>query len=543
MNQGAGTSQLTLGQAAGQKLMAAFAGYEPSAEILALLQGQHLGGVTLFRSLNVESPAQVRALTAALQTAAAATGQPPLLIGADQEGGTLMALAGTTAFPGNMALGATGAPDLARQIGFALGRELAAQGVNVNYAPVCDVNNNPQNPVVGTRSFGDDPAAVAALAAALVMGLHDAGVAATLKHFPGHGDTSGDSHHGLPVVQHDAARLQRIELPPFAAGIAAGARLVMTAHIALPAIDGAPDLPATLSPAILCGILREQLGFNGVIISDALDMRAIQQGAGLVIDAIAAVAAGVDLLILNSVVEDQETVSAGLRQAIARGLLPREATLASAGRVLDLKRWVSAQPQPSLDVVDCAAHRALALEVAARAVTLVRDDARRLPLRLEPDARLAAVVPQPADLTPADTSSYVTPSLAAALRRRHGAVNEFIVPLNPTDADVAALRDQLRQYDLVVIGTINATAHAGQAALVQAVLDSGTPVVTVALRLPYDLAAYPSAPTYLWTYSLLESSMEALSDVLWGARPVGGRLPVSIPGLYPLGHGVMVDMA
>jgi beta-N-acetylhexosaminidase len=194
-------------------------------------------------------------------------------------------------------------------------------------------------------------------------------------------------------------------------------------------------------------------------------------------------------------------------------------------------------------VVDCAAHRALALEVAARAVTLVRDDAHQLPLRLAPEARLAAVVPQPADLTPADTSSYVTPSLAAALRRRHGSVDDFVVPLNPTDADVAALRDQLRQYDLVVIGTINATAHAGQAALVQALRDSGTPVVAVALRLPYDLAAYPAAPTYLCTYSLLESSMEALSDVLWGARPVGGRLPVSIPDLYPLGHGVMVDMA
>jgi beta-N-acetylhexosaminidase len=537
------TPQLTLDQAAGQKLMAAFAGYEPSAQILRLLQRQHLGGVTLFRSLNVQSPAQVRELNAALQAAAAASGQPPLLIGADQEGGTLMALAGTTAFPGNMALGAAGDPALARQVGFALGQELAAQGVNVNYAPVCDVNNNPQNPVVGTRSFGEDPAAVAALAAALVTGLQAAGVAATLKHFPGHGDTSGDSHHGLPVVQHDAARLARIELPPFAAGIAAGARLVMTAHIALPAINAAADLPATLSPAILRGILRDRLGFDGVIISDALDMRAIEQGAGLVIDAIAAAAAGVDLLILNSVVEDQETVAAGLRQAVARGLLAREATLASAGRVLDLKRWVSAQPQPALEVVACAAHRALALEVAARAVTLVRDDAHLLPLRPAPEARLAAVVPQPADLTPADTSSYVTPSLAAALRRRHAHVDEFIVPLNPTDADVAALRDQLRAYDLVVIGTINATAHTGQAALVQALLDGGPPVVAVALRLPYDLAAYPAAPTYLCTYSLLESSMEALCDVLWGARPVGGRLPVSIPALYPRGHGMPAGAA
>jgi len=184
-------------QAIGQKLMLSFAGIEPSAEILAALKRQHVGGVALFRALNVENPAQVRTLTAALQQAAAETGQPPLLVAADQEGGQLMALGnGPTPFPGNLALGATGSEDLAQRVGTAIGRELAAMGINVNFAPVCDVIINPQNPVVGTRSFGEDPRLVARLSAAKIRGIQAAGVAATAKHFPGHGDTTLDSHDG-----------------------------------------------------------------------------------------------------------------------------------------------------------------------------------------------------------------------------------------------------------------------------------------------------------------------------------------------------------
>ncbi|HUS15314.1 MAG TPA: glycoside hydrolase family 3 N-terminal domain-containing protein [Chloroflexia bacterium] len=532
------TPPLSLEQAVGHKLMLAFAGHQPPAAFLERVARGPLGGVTLFRSLNVADPAQVRALTAALQAAARQSGQPPLLIAADQEGGTLMALAGSTQFPGNLALGATGSADLARQTGLALGRELAAVGVNVNYAPVCDVNINPVNAVVGPRSFGEDPAAVARLVAALVEGLQAAGVAATLKHFPGHGDTGVDSHNAMPVLSHDAARLERVELPPFAAGLAAGAHLVMTAHIALPALTSGRPLPATLAPTILGDLLRNTLGFRGVIISDAMEMRAISQGSGLVVDAIAAAAAGVDLLILNSDTDEQEAIYAGLCQAADRGLIPAAAVQESAARILHLKSWVAGQTQPPLEVVACAAHRALAAETATRAITLVRDTAGLLPLRLAPGARVAAVVPRPVDLTPADTSSYVTPGLAAALRRYHRLVDEHIIPINPHAGEVAAVADAVAGADLVIMGTINAQEHAGQVALVERLLASGTPVVAVALRMPYDLAAYPGAPTYLCTYSVLDTAMEALAAALWGVQGCPGRLPVSIPGLYPLGHGL-----
>ena len=525
-------------QAVGQKMMLAFAGHTPSPEILATLARQHVGGLTLFRALNIGDPAQVRALTAALQAAAAAAGQPPLLIAADQEGGTLVALAGTTPFPGNMALGASRSPELARRLGWALGRELAALGVNVNYAPVCDVNCNPANPVVGPRSFGDSPGLVAELGAALIGGLQAAGVAATAKHFPGHGDTANDSHHGTPVLRHDMERLRRVELPPFAAAVEAGVRLIMTAHVALPALTGSRTLPATLSPLLLRGLLRDGLGFDGVIISDALDMHAIRQGPGLALDALAATCAGVDLLLMGANATDHTVVYEALVQAVERELLGGHALHTSARRILALKAWVGQHEQPPLETVGCAEHLALAAEIATQAVTLVRDTAQQLPLRLPSTARVAAILPRPEDLTPADTSSYEVPQLAAALRPYHPTVDEFTIPLDPDSATIAALRDQVRDYDLIIVGTINATMYPGQAALMQALQAAGQPLIAVALRLPYDLAAYPAVPTYLCTYSVQPPSLAALAAALWGAAPISGRLPVAIPDLYPSGYGL-----
>jgi beta-N-acetylhexosaminidase len=522
---------LTVEQALGQRQMLSFLGLAPSGEILAALKQQHVGGVTLFRAQNVEHPSQVRELTAALQRAAADSGQPPLLIAVDQEGGTLLALAETTPFPGNLALGAAGSADLARRTGYAMGLELAAMGVNVNYAPVCDINLNAANPVVGTRSFGDDPARVAELSSAMIAGLQAAGVAATAKHFPGHGDTPTDSHYGTPVLAHDEQRLRQVELQPFAAAVRAGVKLVMTGHVALPALTGSSDLPATLSPAILQGLLRQELGFAGVIISDALDMKAFQQGAGFGAAASAAAAAGVDLLTLNAVLPEHQTVLAALLRAADSAQLVPAAIQAAAGRVLALKDWCAQVRPPALEVVGCAEHQALALEIAAHAVTLVRDTARRLPLNRAAPPRLAVVMPTPQDLTPADTSSYEKPNLAAALRKYAPSVAEFSVPMNLPAAEVGPLAERLCQgaYDAVIIGTINAGDHPGQAALVQAVLNQDMPLIAVALRMPHDLLAYPTAPTYVCTYSILPPALEALAQALFGQIPFAGRLPVAMP--------------
>jgi beta-N-acetylhexosaminidase len=462
------------------------------------------------------------------------------LIGLDQEGGQLMGL-GTwsTPFPGNMALGATGSEQLAREVGYALGRELRAVGVNVDFAPVCDVNSNPFNPVVGTRSFGEDPHAVGALGAAMIDGLQSAGVAATAKHFPGHGDTVGDSHHALPALDHDLERLLDVELPPFEAAIGAGVQLVMLAHLALPAVTGQRELPATLSRRVVADLLRERLGFRGVTISDALEMAAVAQGPAHLVESIVAAAAGVDLLLLGSRYDDDAALEAVLAQATRRGLIDAAEMNASAERVLVLKQWLSdraAQATPSLAVLGTSEHQALAATVAQRSVTLVRDQVGEIPLRLSAHQHLVVVLPRLKDLTPADTSSYERHTLDEHIRRYHGQTTLVEVPADPDPAEVEAALAQAGGADLVIVGTINAYTQPGQAALVEALLRAGRPTVVAAMRLPYDLMAFPSAPTYLCTYSVLEPSMQALAAVLFGQLQPQGRLPVSIPGLYPRGH-------
>jgi beta-N-acetylhexosaminidase len=413
-------------------------------------------------------------------------------------------------------------------------------GVNVNYAPSCDVNINPHNPVIGIRSFGEDPAAVEKLSAAMIEGIQSQGVAATAKHFPGHGDTDGDSHHGLPSVPHTLERLQGVEFPPFQAAIAADAKLMMTAHLALPAIDGPDAPPATLSHRILTELLRNELGFNGVVVTDAMDMKAIRQGVALGEDALRAVTAGADLLLLTSDPDDQRRVYESLVSAIKNGELDEDSLSASVERILSLKRWLVEHPQPGLSVVGCAAHQAVADEIAERSITLVRDDAKLLPLKLNSEQRIAAIVPKPIDLTPADTSSYVTPGLGRALRQYHSSVDEFVLSYAPESGEISDLLERLQEYDMLILGTLNAYASPGQAEFVRQALKLDIPSVVVALRLPYDLTVFPEATTYICTYSILEPSMRALAKVLFGEIEFEGELPVSIAGMYALGHGQTV---
>src|ERR1044071_4598241 len=522
---------MTLEQAVGQQFQLTFEGREaPPNQFLEALRRQQVGGVVLFRHKNMGNLAELRGLTHALQRAAVQSGRPPLLIAADQEGGQLIAVHQTTPFPGNMALGAAGSDKLAYKVGRALGKELSAVGINVDFAPVCDVNSNPLNPVIGTRSFGEDPKLVARLSTALIRGLQSAGVAATAKHFPGHGDTSSDSHRGAPIVRHNAKRIRSVELFPFRAAVNSKVRLVMTAHIVMPALNGGSnELPATLSPRILRDLLRRKMRFNGVVVSDALDMHAMEQGTGYVAETLAAVAAVIDLLLFNHDLSRVEPACSNLAQAARRGLLSADEIHASARRIMALKNWIKRQPQEPLTVIGCKEHLNLAQEVARKSITLVRDTPQLLPARIGPDDKIAVALPRPQDLTPADTSSYVKPVLADALRRYHPQVDEFSFAMSPPADEIDALSERLSKYDVVIVGTINATAHPGQAELVKNLVKKGTRLITVALRMPYDLAAYPGAPTYVCAYSILPPSMEALAEALFGRIAFTGSLPVSIP--------------
>jgi beta-N-acetylhexosaminidase len=313
--------------------------------------------------------------------------------------------------------------------------------------------------------------------------------------------------------------------------------LTMSAHIAMPAIDGEDAPPATLSPAILTGLLREQLGFKGVIVSDALDMHAIQQGEHLGKECARAVTAGIDLLLVTADPADHKRAWKGLTREYQYDLQFRVTCEHSVERITALKDWLeSHQTNPGLEILACAEHLAVANEIAEGSVTLVRDDAHLLPLSLDQSQRIVVIIPQPADLTPADTSSYVVPALAASIHQHHSNVDEIVIPFKPDSTVIQDVLEQTQGAALIVMGTLNAFDVTSQAELVNKLLQSGIPTVVVALRMPYDLTVFSTAPTYLCTYSIQSPSMNALAKILFGKLRARGHLPVSIPGFYPNGY-------
>ncbi|MBI5068790.1 MAG: beta-N-acetylhexosaminidase [Deltaproteobacteria bacterium] len=338
-----------------------FHGAAPSPEVRELVR-RGVGGVILF-ARNVESAAQVAGLTGALKREAGR----PLLLSVDQEGGRVMRLRerhGFTELPAMRALGARGDEALARQAGALLGRELRAVGIDLDYAPVVDVDTNPENPVIGDRAFSADPAVVGRLGAALAQGLQSQGVAACAKHFPGHGDTSQDSHRDLPRLTHELPRLRSVELPPFAALARAGVASVMTAHVVFSALDR--DRPATMSPAVL-RLLREECGFHGPVISDDLEMKAVAEHFPLAEAVVASVNAGVDVILVCHRPGVQHAAIDALRAAVERGHISRERLQEAQARAAVLRRW--AGPPPDADalagVLRTPEHLALAARLPA----------------------------------------------------------------------------------------------------------------------------------------------------------------------------------
>ena len=519
------------------RVMLGFEGEVLPESIARRLADAPAAGMTVFRHHNVRSPGQLREMTDAFQRAGP-TGREspdsaPMLVGADQEGGQLIALGdASTAFAGNMALGAVDDVATTERVGFAIGTEARAMGVNVVYAPCLDVASDPANPALGIRSFGEDPDLVGRHGVAMVRGLQAAGVAAAVKHAPGMGAVATDTHHGLAVA--DAARdvLDAREFVPFRAAFAAGVRMVMSGHLALPAVSGARDLPATLSRAVMTDLLRGDLGFDGVSISDALDMGAVASGPDATPDVVAAVRAGVDLLLTAADPAARDRMEAALRAAEAAGAFDLGELAATERRLATLRGWLGSSergPVPDPSVVGAAAHQGIAADLAARSITLVRDPGGRLPFEPATAGTVLAVMPQPADLTPADTSSTVVPGLAAALRTAGYTVQELVVDQVPAADQIAAALDRAATADTIVVGTIDAHRQTGQVDLVDALIRTGRPTVAVALRGPWDVALFPPESTTLATYSILPGSLAALAEVLAGRARATGRLPVSIP--------------
>ncbi|NLG84900.1 MAG: glycoside hydrolase family 3 protein [Firmicutes bacterium] len=517
--------RMTPEELAGQMLILGFPGQkaEAAAKVLALKPA----GVSLLPR-NLVDARQTAALTGALQAAAAEAGAEPLLIGADQEGGAITAVAdGTTLFPGAMALGAAGKPELTEEVALAQGREAAAMGINLNYAPVADVNSNPRNPIIGVRSFGDDPVEVARHVAAAVRGYRTAGILATAKHFPGHGAAEIDTHLGLPVLPVEMETMVHRELPPFRAAIAAGVDAVMTAHIVFPALDRLH--PATLSAAILAGLLRQELGFNGLILTDCLEMEAISSRYEPEEYALAAVEAGADLLLVSHTYERQVAVRDAIAAAVRRGTLARERVAASVARVLSVKERLGLYDalRPSRADLEgmLAAHGALAERVARAAVTEVWNDGI-LPLAAE--TTVVAVWPEIAPRPRVGDPAAVSPLgrvLAGYCRR----VIEIRFPAVPGVEDTKKALFAAAAGDVIVAATAGARPEQtdAQIELVRALLELGKPVIVLALRTPYDLRRLRGASAGLAVYDPGAVAVRAAAEVIFGRRPASGRLPVA----------------
>ena len=510
-------------------LMLAFEGTEVPDWLRKRLVESPPAGITLFRELNISGPEQVAELTSDLQEL---NSSPlPLLIAVDQEGGQLLGLTGSTPFAGNMALGASGHTDLAFEVAAAMGVELGAVGINVNYAPVADVATQADNPSLGIRSFGESPADVARFTGAMVDGFHRAEVIATAKHFPGKGEARTDPHYELPRLDLDLARLETVELPPFGAAFAAGAELLMMGHYAVPALTGSQDLPVSASERAIDGYVRAEMEFQGLVITDALDMGALDQGPAQVVEIITMMRGGIDLLLCMPDPALLERVRVAVERGVSRGLIPQDPLARSRQRIDRLRRSI---PPVVLDPSRVGSHEELARRLARNSLTLVRNDRGLLPLRLDPGSRILALEPEPTNVTPADTTVHYAPSLAGALRAHHPEVTGVVYPHHPKDGDISAAVVAAAEHDLVIVGTVTATP--GQVEMVKAMLAASTAVVTVALRTPYDLSLYPEAATHVCTYSGHEPSMAALAEYLFRGTDGGGSLPASIPGLYPAGH-------
>ncbi|MFE3774610.1 glycoside hydrolase family 3 protein [Streptomyces sp. NPDC059122] len=520
-------------------------GVSNAAELIAEYQ---VGGIIYFGwAHNTRDPHQVADLSNGIQEAAAALRVPvPVLISTDQEHGIVARVgAPATLLPGAMALGAGGSVEDARTAGRISGQELFAMGVRQDYAPDADVNVNPANPVIGVRSFGADPQAVARMVAAQVRGYQGAGVAACAKHFPGHGDTDTDSHVGLPYIHHSAQEWERLDAPPFKAAIAAGIDSVMTAHIVVPALDPSGD-PATLSHPIVTGILRQRLGYDGVVVTDSLGMEGVRVKYGDDRVPVLALKAGVDQL-LNP--PDLSVAHAAVVRALRDGELSEREVDAKLLRILLLKerRGLFADPYTSRERVDrvvgVRAHRAAADRIADRTTTLLRNEGGVLPLSRRRTGRLLVVGVDPA--APSGTGGPPTEVLAEELTRSGFTATALSTGMAPSPGLIARARAALAERDAVVVATYDVTASSAQRALVRELLATGKPVVQLAVRNPYDIALLDGVAAALASYSWTDVELRAAARVIAGRRDPVGRLPVAImradaprTALYQIGHGL-----
>jgi beta-N-acetylhexosaminidase len=519
------------------------------SEVIHWVERDHIGGL----SMSLGTPIEVAAKVNDLQRRATV----PLLVSSDLEPGLgrleggvfahyMLDAGGATVFPSAMAIAATGRDSDAYEVGRATAREGRAAGIHINFAPVVDVNNNPANPVINTRSFGEDPRRVARLSALFVQGTIAGGEMATAKHFPGHGDTDVDSHVGLPIVSANMMRLDSVELVPFKAAINAGAMLVMTAHIALPAVQGDSTTPATLSPKIITDLLRDTLGFRGVAITDAMTMEGIGKGYTTEQSSVLAVKAGADILLKPS---DPTRAINAVVAAVERGDIPRSRIDSAARHILELKvrSGVATSPVVSLErlreVVGSPEHRALAANIARRAITLLRNRDNVVPIADSGRTLIVHYAPE----TEIRAGRVFEATLRDVRGRRPGGVQVArILPTATPDVLDSLDRVADRSSAVLVTAYVRRVEGEGRVAVPQQIaawidrLAQRRKVVVVSFGNPYLIRQFPSVAGYAVTYGVSDDLERAAAMALLGRAPITGKTPVSLPGYFRAGDGLQV---
>ncbi len=509
-----------------------------------LIADEHVGGMILVNVSNGRVVAKADPLEAAsfinrMQRLAAV----PLLVSGDFERGASMRVDATTGFPHAMAFTASRDPNEAREEGEITAREARALGVQWLFFPDADVNNNPDNPIINIRSYGENPADVSAFVSAFIEGAHsvpDARVMTTAKHFPGHGDTATDTHLNLATIEGDKARLQEVEWTPFRAAIKSGVDAVMTAHIAVPALDD-PGLPATLSPKIMTGILRDELNFKGIVVTDALDMGGIAQGFSVADASVRALEAGADVLLMP---QDPEAAINAVVAAVRSGRIAPKRIDVSVMRILTAKAHMGLATKRTVDldeihsVVSSDESIAVAQRIADKSVTLVRNEGDLVPLKDPASAAFFFLAEGRASVEGA--------AFAAEVRKRSPGAKVFLLDSSMSDRDMQEAFDSASSASRFVVAAFaNVAAYRGDVALggsfpelVDSLIATKKPMVFLAMGNPYLLRSFPDVKAYLTTYSSVPVAEIAAAKALFGEIAIGGKLPVTIPGFAKYGDGI-----
>ncbi|MBS1271975.1 MAG: Beta-hexosaminidase [Candidatus Marinimicrobia bacterium] len=467
----------------------------------------------------------------------------PLLIGSDFEWGIPMRISAGTRFPENMGIGATGKPEFAYQQGVITAKESKALGVHMNFAPALDVNNNPDNPIINVRSYSEDPEMVAKFGVEYIKGLQSEHVAATAKHFPGHGDTDVDSHLSLPEINVDRERLNQVELLPFQAAIDAGVKSIMVAHLALPKITG-NELPATLSPYFLKNVLRDSLGYGGLLVTDAMNMGGVQEGFWPGEAAVKSIQAGMDVILYPP---DLELAYETVLNAVKEGHISEKRINESVRRILEFKKFVKVEEHryPDLEHVEKVLEDSDNLATAAKAfqesITLVKDENNAVPFKpADIDSMVTLII--------TDDIRFGFPggSFAASIGSRVDHYGVHQIGPQASDSVMIKANQAVEGADAVAVGvfvrfgsfkgTINLPED--QAEFLSEVLDQEKPIITVGFGTPYLLRYFPEARSFFLTYSSSSESQRTVAAAMFGEQSVSGTLPISLPAGYEMGHGL-----